>query len=99
MFVISVTILSVIIGVVLPILVGIVTTKMESRKLKGALLILLSAVAGIINSAILAGGVFTDDAIIAAVISYVIATAMHYGVWKPQGITEKVQTQLGRTDK
>lgn len=98
MIVVSISILTLVIGVVLPILVGIVTKKVESRKLKGALLILFSSISGLITTGISANGVFTSDAIVAAVVSYVIATAMYYGVWKPQGISDYVQENIGRKD-
>jgi hypothetical protein len=98
MIVLDVVLLSILIGTVLPIVVGIVTTKVESRKLKGALLIGLATIAGVLTTALNGDGVITKETLIAAAVSYVTATAAHYGVWKPQGVTEIIQTKIGRTD-
>ncbi len=98
MVVLDVALLSILIGTVLPILVGIVTTKVESRKLKGVLLLTLSAITGILTTAVNGGGVITKETIVASLVSYATAMAVHYGVYKPTGITETVQTKIGRTD-
>jgi hypothetical protein len=98
MIVLDVALLSILVGTVLPILVGIVTTKVESRKLKGGLLIALSAIGGILTTAIAGDGVITKETAVAALVSYIAATASYYGVWKPQGVAELVQTKVGRID-
>lgn len=96
MIVLDVALLSILVGTLLPILVGIVTTKVESRKLKGVLLIALSTVGGVLTTAIAGNGVITKQTVIAALVAYATAVASHYGVWKPQGVTELVQTKVGR---
>lgn len=96
MFVLDVAIVSIILGLVLPLFVGIVTTKVESSKLKGVLLLTASAVTGVLNSVVTTGGALSKDTIVAAVTAYVIALASYYGVWKPTGTTEYLQENVGR---
>lgn len=98
MIVLDVALLALLIGTVLPILVGIVTTKVESRKVKSILLITLSAVSGLLTGALQGGGAVTKEALYAGFVSYITAIAVHYGVYKPSGVTEVVQTKIGRTD-
>ena len=98
MFVIDVAILSIILGTVLPILVGIVTTKLESGRLKGVLLLTLAALGGLVSTGVAGEGVFTSQSLIAAGVSYVTALASYYGVYKPRGVADYVQEKVGRTD-
>jgi predicted membrane-bound spermidine synthase len=98
MFVIDTAIISVLLGFVLPLVVGIITKKVESGQLKGALLLTASALTGLLNSALTTGGVLTKDAIIGAVTAYGVALASYYGVWKPTGAANYVQENVGRTD-
>lgn len=82
--------LSLIVGVVLPILVGVVTKELASGGLKATLLALFSGVAGLVNGAINADGVFTRESLYAAATTWVIAVATYYGYWKPTGAAQKV---------
>ena len=81
-------------GALLPLLVGLVTKSSTSSKLKGALLITLSAVAGVIAQATVDGGgaVFSQETLLAAGIAWVAAVATHFGFWQPTGATAKVQS-------
>lgn len=71
----------------LPILVGLVTKRFADGSVKALLLLLLSAITGVVNQAILSGGLLSKETVIAAVVAYVIAVASHYGFLKPSSIT------------
>lgn len=85
-------IISMLIGVVLPILVGLVTTRLTHPGWKAVLLALLSAVAGF-------GTEYIGDpenfiwtaALLNWLQTFIIAVATHYGLWKPTQIAAKVQ--------
>ncbi len=98
MIVLDVAIVSILLGFVLPLFVGIVTKKVESRQLKGVLLLTASALSGLLSSSLTTGGVLSKDAIIAGITTYGIALASYYGVWKPTGTAEHLQEHVGRTD-
>jgi hypothetical protein len=86
----DVAILSAVVGVFLPILVGVVTKELASGGLKATVLALFAAVSGIITGAVQAGGAFTQEALIAGFISWVIAVSTYYGYWKPTSVAAKV---------
>lgn len=97
-FTADVATLATIVGVFLPILVGIVTKEVASSGLKATLLAGLSAVSGLVSSAIEVDGVFTKTALFSAVTTFVIAVATYYGYWKPTQVAPAVQRktdQLG----
>lgn len=99
MIVIDVGILTIVVGSLLPILVGIVTKKVESSGLKASLLLFLSALSGLAATAINGGGIISSQTLVAAVVAYVVAVASHFGFYSPSGITDKVQENLGRTSE
>lgn len=86
------------VAVVLPLLVGLVTTKVTNGSLKAVLLIILSFISGLaleILSAAEAGVVYDLGAgLLAGLTTLVIAIAIHYGVWKPVGATAAAQRAL-----
>ena len=90
MLVIDVAILSILVGTVLPILVGISTKKLATGAVKASVLAGLSIVTGLVNGALNADGVLTQEALVGAGIAWVTAVATHYGFFKPSGISEKV---------
>lgn len=83
---------SMLIGVVLPIVVGIITKLGAPRGLQSVLLLFLASVLGLIVNATITNGtaVFSVEAILTAGIGWVTAIASHYGLLKPTGITPKV---------
>lgn len=83
-------VLSIALGTVLPILVGIITKQFRSGAVKSSLLALLSAVSGAATVAINDGGVLTKETIIAAAITWVTAVATYVGFLKPSGVSPKV---------
>lgn len=84
-----------ILAVILPIFVGLVTTKVTSGGKKAVLLAGLTLVTSLftqLGEAIASSGVFDLGlALLAAIPAFAISVATHYGLWKPTGLTEKVQ--------
>jgi hypothetical protein len=84
--------ISMAIGVLLPILVGVVTRELTHPGVKAILLALLSAVAGF-------GTEFLGDpekfiwtaALVNWLQTFIIAVATHYGLWKPTSIAKRAQ--------
>lgn len=89
----SVQVLSLFVGTVLPILVGLVTTKATHPGTKAVLLALLSAVSGLLTEYLAAGDGFNwTTAGLTWLSTFMIAVATHFGLWKPTGITAAVQS-------
>lgn len=86
------------IAVVLPLFVGLVTTKVTSSNLKAVLLVVLSVASGLLTeiAAAVEAGVPYDlvAGLLAGLTTLVIAIAIHYGVWKPTGATNAAQNTL-----
>lgn len=84
---------SIIVGFLLPLLVGLVTKVSTPSSVKGVLLLLLSAVSGLLAQAAVedAGFAVTQEALISAGITFAIGVATHYGLWRPTGATARVQ--------
>ncbi len=74
--------------VVLPLLVGLVTKRVASSGLKALLLLILSVLATLINQLIVAEGHFEMEPFLRdAVVQFVLAVGLHYGLLKPIGVT------------
>ena len=92
-------ILTLVVSVVLPVLVGLVTTRFTDPAKKAITLAGLSAVTGFGTEALnalttgTAYNVFTG--ILTALTAFIIGTALHYGFWKPTGISAQVQGETG----
>lgn len=86
------------IGVVLPIAVGLVTKTTTSASTKGVLLAFLSMLNGILTeyADVLANGGSYDwgTALYTWGGSFVIAVATHFGLWKPTGTSGAAQRSL-----
>ena len=86
---------TIVIPVFLPLLVGLVTTKVTDAGVKATLLAALSLVSGLLNEAVAAVQSGTDydlgAGLTAALPAFVSAVAMHYGLWKPTGLSEAAQ--------
>lgn len=91
-------VLQFVIAVLLPLLVGLVTTKVTSSNVKAVLLIVLSFIAGLLGEILVAAqaGVPYDLAagLIAGFTTLIIAIAVHFGVWRPIGATNAAQNAL-----
>lgn len=86
---------SILIGTVLPILVGIVTKEVASGGLKSVLLLLFSAIQGLIVTATTVDGaaILSTEAIVVAGLGWVSAVASYYGFLKPTNVSGAVNTK------
>ena len=87
----TVQIASVLLGIVLPILVGLVTKASTSPTIKAWLLAGLSAVAGFLTEFINDANFRYDQAILTAIVTFITGVAFHYGLWRPSGVTARAQ--------
>ncbi|MEV4576010.1 hypothetical protein AB0K16_22460 [Nonomuraea jabiensis] len=91
----TVQVLTLLVGTVLPLLVGFVNKESASAGAKAVWLAVLSAVGGGLSSALDAvnAGVVWDwrSAIVTAVGTFLIAVGMHFGLWKPTGAAAAAQ--------
>jgi hypothetical protein len=83
------------VSTVLPILVGLVTTRVTHPGRKAVLLAALSALTGLLTEW---GEAAKNEAAynvgagaLAALVYFGAAVAMHYGLWKPTGVSGKAQ--------
>jgi hypothetical protein len=85
--------LGLIVSVVLPVLVGLVTTKVTHAGLKAVLLLALSGVTGFVTE--YAGphdaGYSVGTAAVLALVSFGAAVLAHFGLWKPTGVSGAAQ--------
>lgn len=87
------------ITVVAPLLVGLLTKASWSASLKAVMLAGISALIGIGQGFLAAPPDVTWDwkvAVVNAVIAWVIAVATYFGLWKPTGVTARAQNMLVR---
>lgn len=78
------------IGTILPLLVGLVTTRLTNPGLKAVLLAFLSAVTGFLTE------LATPDFELRAALltwlgTFLVAVGTHYGFWKPVGAASRLQ--------
>ncbi|RPE40284.1 hypothetical protein EDD90_3320 [Streptomyces sp. Ag109_O5-1] len=85
--------LGLVISVVLPVLVGLVTTRVTSASLKSVLLLALSTINGFVVE--YAGphpsGYSAATAAVLALVSFGTGVLAHFGFWKPIGVAAKAQ--------
>jgi hypothetical protein len=72
----------------LPVLVGLVTTRVTSSALKAWLLLALSAVGQFVAAVAQPGSFSWKTAVWSALLSFVISVAIHFGLWKPTGVSD-----------
>ena len=88
-------ILGLIVSTVLPLLVGLVTKTVTSPGKKAVLLALLAAVLAVLTealAAVQAGTTFdVGRSVIVALAGFLVAVGMHFGMWKPTGLSESAQ--------
>lgn len=85
----------IILGVLLPLLVGIVTKLNASKAVKSFVLLILSLIGGTLSQAIASDGsaFFSQETLISVATTWVVAIASYYGLWKPSGTSESVNTK------
>lgn len=88
-------VLQAVITVVLPVLVGLVTKKITSSGAKAVLLAALSVASSLLTEILNAtqSGMTYDlgRGLVMALMTFVGAVALHYGLFKPTGVAEKAQ--------
>jgi phosphotransferase system glucose/maltose/N-acetylglucosamine-specific IIC component len=91
--------LSLLVSIVLPLLVGLVTTRTTSASVKALLLAVLAFASGLGTEllAALNAGVSYDLAagVFSGVATFLVAVGLHYGLWKPTGTSSALQA-VGR---
>lgn len=95
-------IIAILIQFVLPLVVGFVTKQSWSAGWKAVLLMVLSAVTQFLvawSEAIANGTHFSwTMAVWSALVGFVVAVAVHFGLWKPTGAADAAQKSLVRDD-
>ncbi|AWY04494.1 membrane protein [Microbacterium phage Gilda] len=91
-------IIGLIVSTVLPILVGLVTTRVTNSSVKAVVLAALAAVTGLLTellASINAGTAYDlGNGLVFALTAFLVAVAMHFGLWKPTTVSEKAQNVL-----
>ena len=95
-------IIQLVLTVVMPIAVGLVTTRTTSGAIKAWLLAAFTLVASILTGlgTAIAGNVPFDlgIALLATIPAFAISVATYYGLWKPTGVAQAAQ-DVGSDDK
>lgn len=80
-------------GVLLPIAVAFVTREFASPRLKALALTILSTISGVLAQVVSSDGtaIISEDTLWNVAISWVIAVATYFGLWRPSGTTQSVQ--------
>jgi hypothetical protein len=80
-------------SVVLPVLVGLVTTRVTNAGLRAVLLLALSTITGFVTE--YAGphdaGYSVGTAAVLALVSFATGVLSHFGFWKPVGVSHRAQ--------
>jgi len=97
------SLLTFIVSILLPLLVGIVTTRVTSSGIRAILLAALSLVTSVVTEWIAAVQNDHPFNLYAALVTwggvFVIAVATHFGVWKPTGVSATLIDKVGATAK
>lgn len=87
--------LSLAVTVLLPLVVGLVTTRTTSPAVKAVLLLLAAAIKSFLEAWLQAANTEADFALTAVAISvavnFAIAAVVHFGLWKPVGASGAAQ--------
>ncbi|MBB4985046.1 hypothetical protein [Streptomyces nymphaeiformis] len=87
--------LGLLISVVLPVLVGLVTTRVTHAGVKAVLLLALSTLNGFLVELAAPGpGWHAGTAAVLALVSFATGILAHFGLWKPTGVSGKAQDSL-----
>lgn len=87
--------LGLLVSVVLPVLVGLVTTRVTHAGAKAVLLLALSTINGLLVEAANPGpGYDLSTAVILALVSFAVGVLAHFGLWKPAGVSHAAQDRL-----
>ena len=88
------TLLGFLVQIALPLVIGVVSTKVTPENLKWTITAGITAVISLITSLLTAHDAHTSfdlfQAIITAVAGFLISVGTHFGVWTPTGIADKL---------
>lgn len=88
-------VITLLVAVVLPVLVGLVTKTVTSPGRKAITLAALALVTGLLSQlgAAVAAGVSYDlgAGLVNGLGAFIVAVALHYGLWKPVGVSQAAQ--------
>lgn len=91
-------IIGLLVSTVLPILVGLATTRITKPGTKAVTLAALAAATGLLTelgAAVSAGVVYNlGNGLVIALTAFLVATAMHFGLWKPTGVSNAAQKAI-----
>lgn len=87
--------LGLLISVVLPVLVGLVTTRVTAAGTKAVLLLALATLNGLLVEVANPGpGFDLATAGVLALVAFGTGVLAHFGLWKPAGVSAKAQDSL-----
>ena len=87
--------LGLLISVVLPVLVGLVTTRVTHAGTKAVLLLALSTLNGLLVEVASPGpGFDLGTAAVLSLVAFATGVLAHFGLWKPAGVSAKAQDSL-----
>jgi hypothetical protein len=87
--------LGLLVSVVLPVLVGLVTTRVTSSAVKAVLLLALSTANGfLVELSHPPTGYSVGTAAVLALVSFATGVLMHFGLYKPTGVSAAAQDRL-----
>lgn len=88
-------VIGLLVSTILPLLVGLVTTRVTNPGTKAVLLAALSAVTGLLSelgNALNTGTVYDlGNGLVFALAAFLVASGIHFGLLKPTGVSEAVQ--------
>lgn len=92
-------VLTLIVTIILPVLTGLVTTRLTSSAKKATVTAVLAALTGFLSELLNALNTGTAYDVGAALLlwlgSFIVSVALYYGFWKPTGVTERAQELPG----
>lgn len=90
--------ISLVIAVLLPLMVGLITTRTTSAGVKAVLLLAAAAIKGFLEGMLAARSQHVDFAFVPAAIStlvnFMIGVVVHFGLWRPTGAAGAAQDSL-----
>lgn len=90
--------LGLLVSVVLPVLVGLVTSRVTNASTKAVLLLALSILNGfVVEFAAPGPGYSVGTAAVLALVSFGTGVLTHFGLWKPTGVSVKAQAIGSKT--
>ncbi|MCX5202501.1 hypothetical protein OG897_13715 [Streptomyces sp. NBC_00237] len=83
------------VSVLLPVLVGLVTTRVTHAGTKAVLLLALSGLNGVLVELAAPGpGYDFGTSVILALVTFATGVLSHFGLWKPAGVSARAQDSL-----